>query len=53
MWYNYPMTQVPHDSSSDDELVFSTHGTAIDDAYENDDDVDEVEEDDYSEDDYE
>ena len=47
------MNNEPHDSSSDDELVFSTHGTSIDEAYGDDEDVDEVEEDDYSENDYE
>ena len=45
----------PQDTSSDDELIFSTHGSSIDEAYGglDDDDVDEVEEDDYSENDYE
>ena len=46
----------PHDSSSDDELVFSTHGTSIDEAfgeYDEEDDVDTVDSDDYSENDYE
>lgn len=46
----------PNDSSSDEKLVFNTLGTSIDDAfsdYEEEDDVDEVEEDDYSEEDYE
>lgn len=49
------MNNEPHDSSSDDELVFSTYGTSIDEAYgDDDDDGDEVsEEDDYSENAYE
>jgi hypothetical protein len=36
-----------NDSSSDEELYFTTHGTSIDEAYGGD--VDEVESDDYSE----
>ena len=48
------MNNEPHDTSSDDELIFSTHGSSIDEAYGDDDDGGEVsEEDDYSEEDYE
>ena len=50
------MTNEPHDTSLDDELVFTTHGTSIDEAfgdYEDEDDVNECEEDDYSEGKYE
>lgn len=39
------MINEPHDSSSDDEPVFSTHGTSIDEAFgdfEADEDVDDV-----------
>ena len=45
------MKKEPHDSSSDDELIFRTQGTSIEEAfgeYENDADVDETEEDDFS-----
>lgn len=48
------MTNEPHDSSGDDELVFNCLGSSIDEAYGDDDDGDQVsEEDDYSEGDYE
>lgn len=48
------MNNEPQDTSSDDELIFSTQGTSIDEAYgDDDDDVNECEEDDYSENDYE
>ena len=40
-------------SSGEEELVFNTIGTSIDEAFGMDDDVDECEEDDYSEDKYE
>lgn len=42
-----------NDNTSEDEFTFTTLGTDIDDAFiENDDDVDEVIEDDYSEEEY-
>ena len=49
------MNNEPHDSSSDEELVFNTLGSSIDEAFGgiDDEDSDEVEEDDYSEGDYE
>lgn len=50
-----PQYHFINDSSSEDEPVFTTLGTSIDEAFGVDleDDVDECEEDDYGEDDYE
>lgn len=45
-----PLDNFNDSSSSDEELVFTTHGTSVDEVYggEPEDDVDECEEDDFS-----
>ena len=48
-----PFTHNEDSTDSGDELVFNTLGTSIDEAFGIDEEADEVEEDDYSEGDYE
>ena len=49
------MTKQPHDTSVEMEMIFSTQGTSLEDTFEGleiEDDCDDVEEDDYSSNDY-